>query len=259
VGGAVGALLVAGLGVDVALLANAATFGVGAVLLATARGLPRYEDDEERDPEHWRTRLAAAFSYLRRNRTVLVLLVGQGAALIFFSLTEPIEVPYTRDVLDAGAGGYGALIGAWGVGVMVGSVIHAWIGTRRLELTVLVSTLVLGGVFIGLGAAPNIGVACAVAVVGGAANGVQMVAIGTAIQEAIELDFQARVMSFYEAVATATPGIGYMLGGLLGATLGGRAAFMVAGAGIFGVVLAVLLARPGRAAFARAQAASARP
>jgi MFS family permease len=124
---------------------------------------------------------------------------------------------------------------------------------------VLVSTLLLGGVYFGLAASQTIAAACALAVVGGACNGVQMVAIGTAIQEAIEIDFQARVMSFYEALATAAPGVGYMLGGLLGAALGGRAAFMVAGAGIFAVVVAVLLARPGRAVFAAAQTASARP
>jgi MFS family permease len=252
IGGALGAVLVAWLDAGAALLVNAATFGVGALLLATARGLPRYDADDA-EPEHWRTRLAAAYAYVRANRALLVMLLGQGAALVFFALTEPIEVGYTRDSLDAGAGGYGALIAAWGAGVMVGSALYTWVGARTLALTTLVSTVALGGSYLGLAAAGDITAACAIAVVGGAANGAQMVAIGTAVQEAIALEYQARVMSFYEALITATPGIGYLLGGALGATLGARAAFVVAGGGILAVVAAVLVAWPSGARAPSAQ------
>jgi MFS family permease len=247
IGGAVGAALVAGFGADAALLVNSATFVLGAVLIATAHDMPRYEAETDDDPEHWRVRLAAGVEFLRRNRKVLVLLLGQAAAFIFFALTEPIEVAYTRDALGAGAGGYGALICAWGVGVMLGSVIYAAVGTRRLGVTIALSTGVLGAAYAGLGAAPDIAAACAISIVGGAANGAQMVSAATAIQEAIPANFQARVMSVYESLITAAPGIGYMIGGTLGATLGGRAAFTVAGAGVFAVMLTVGLAWPRRA------------
>jgi MFS family permease len=247
IGGVIGATLVASSGTSVALLANAGTFAFGALALATARGLPLYEaDDEEEEPEHWRQRLAEAVSYLRANRLAFALLMGQAAALVFFALTEPIEVAYTRDSLDAGPGGYGVLIATWGAGVMAGSVIYTWVGARRLAVTTVVATVVQGIAYLGLAAAPTIEVAGLVSIVGGAANGAQLVAIATAIQETVSQRFQMRVMSFYEALSTAAPGVGYLLGGALGAAFGGRAAFAVAGCGVLAVVLLVAAARPWR-------------
>jgi predicted MFS family arabinose efflux permease len=217
------------------------------VLITGIRRLVLLDAGPESAAVHWRARLGEAAAYLRDNRPVVVLLLGQAAALIFFALTEPIEVPFTRDTLGAGAGGYGALIAAWGVGVTVGSIVYTWVGWRRLKATVLLATLVQGCAFLGLAASGTIEAACAVAVVGGAANGAQLAAISTAIQEAVAPAFQARVMSFYEAVSTAAPGIGYLIGGALGTLAGGRAAFVVAGLGVFAVVAVVVAARPWRA------------
>jgi MFS family permease len=242
-GGIVGAGLLAWIGADAALFVNAATFALGAGIVATARGLPRY-DGEDEVQEHWRARFRSGIAYMRRNRTVLVLIVAQGGAMVFFCLTEPIEVAYTRGALGAGPGGYGALIAAWGAGVMVGSILYTWLGTKRLAVTAMLATLVQGAAYVGLGASPNIEVACAISVFGGAANSAQLAATGTAIQEAIALDFQARVMSIYEAMMTASPGVGYMLGGVIGAAFGGRAAFTVAGCGTLVVLLSAVLARP---------------
>jgi predicted MFS family arabinose efflux permease len=248
IGGAIGALVAAGLGADVALMANAATFVVGSLLVGTARGLPRYDAPGEPEAEHWRVRLRAAAAYVRRHRTVFILLLGQSAALVFFAMTEPIEVVYTREALGAGPGGYGALIAAWGGGVLIGSFLYTWVGTQRLGMALALSTLLQGGAYLALGVAPDIGSACAIAVVGGVGNGAQIVAIATAIQEAVAIDFQARVMSMYEAVSTAAPGVGYLLGGAVAAAAGtGRAAFLVAGAGVFAVMAVVLAARPWRA------------
>src|SRR4051794_1235816 len=79
-GGALGAVLVAGLGTDAALFANAATFGLGALVLATARGLPRYSrDGDEFDPAHWRARLREAFAYPRRHPRGPGVVVGPAA------------------------------------------------------------------------------------------------------------------------------------------------------------------------------------
>jgi MFS family permease len=110
----------------------------------------------------------------------------------------------------------------------------------------VISTLGQGAALVALGAAPNIEVACAIAVIGGAANGAQGAALLTALQEAIEMDFQARVMSFFEAIVTAAPGIGYLLGGLIAAGAGGRAAFVVAGLGVFATAAVVAAVRPWR-------------
>lgn len=240
-----GAGLVATAGAGTALLANAATFGLGALVIATTRGLPRYEGDED-EPEQWRPRLAAALRYLREHRLVMALLLGQGAATAFFAMTEPIEVVYTRDVLGGGPGAYGALVATWGAGVIAGNVVYTWLARRSLAGALVLSTLGQGAALLALGVAPNIEVACAVAVFGGAANGAQGAALVTALQEATDIGFQTRVMSFFEAVVTAAPGIGYLLGGAIAAAAGGRAAFVVAGLGVFAIAALVAATRPWR-------------
>jgi len=242
-----GAGLVATLGADVALLANAGSFAFGALVIATTRGLPRYEPEEDdADAEHWKSRLTAAVRYMREHRLVMALLLGQGAATAFFAMTEPIEVVYTRDVLGGGPGAYGALVATWGAGVIVGNVVYTWLARRSLAGALVVSTVGQGAALLALGVAPNIEVACAVAVVGGAANGAQGAALLTALQEATDMAFQTRVMSFFEAVVTAAPGIGYLLGGAIAAAAGGRAAFVAAGLGVFAVSALVAVARPWR-------------
>jgi predicted MFS family arabinose efflux permease len=244
-GGALAGILLATLGADVALLIDAVSFAFAAVLVRSARGVPteaRAEDEDE--DEHWRARLHGALAYLREHRYARVLLVAQGAATVFFTLTIPIEVVYARDSLDAGSGGYGAFFAAWGAGVMAGTVLYSAARQVPTAAIALGATVLQGVTFLGLAAAPNITVACAIAVAGGLANGLEEVALLTALQEVVSSRFQTRVMALLESATTATPSIGFVLGGVIATTLSARAAFTVAGAGILLVASAVLAARP---------------
>jgi hypothetical protein len=236
--------MVATVGADVALLGDVATFVVAAVMCGTARGLPRYED--EVDSERWQARLRDGLAYLRRHRYATTLIVGQALAMIFFSVTMPIEVAFTRDTLHAGDAGYGALFGAWGLGLIVGSVAYAPLSRRHLGAAAVGSTVLQGLAYAGLGVSPDIYVACAVAAVGGAANGVQWVALTTAIQEVTELDYQVRVMAVFESLTTLSPGVGFLLGGALAVAVSPRFAFVVAAIGTLAVVAAVAALRPWR-------------
>jgi Na+/melibiose symporter-like transporter len=239
-----GGATVATVGSDIALFADAATFAVAAVMCGTARGLPRYED--EPDPEPWQVRLRDGFAYLGRHPYATTLIVGQALAMVFFSLTMPIEVAFTRDTLNAGDAGYGALFGAWGVGLIVGSAAYAPLARRHLGAAAVGSTILQGISYAGLGVSPDIYVACVVAAIGGAANGVQWVALTTAIQEVTELDYQVRVMAVFESLTTLSPGIGFVLGGAIAVAVSPRVAFVVAAAGTLAVVAGVAALRPWR-------------
>jgi hypothetical protein len=245
-GGALAGVIVAAAGADVALIVDAVSFGFAALLTGTLRGLPAYEPsaDGDEDEEDWRGRLRGALAYLRRHRYARVLLVAQGTVTIFFTLTIPIEVVYARDSLDAGTGGYGAFFAAWGLGLMIGSVLYS--AARRIPTAAIAlgATFVQGASFLGLAAAPGIEVACAIAVVGGMANGLQEVALLTALQEAVSDRYQTRVMALLETATTATPSIGFLLGGLFATVYSARAAFVAAGMGILIVAAAVTVARP---------------
>jgi MFS family permease len=81
--------------------------------------------------------------------------------------------------------------------------------------------------------APTIGVAVIGAALGGASNGVEMVAARTAMQERTEQRWMALVTSLSESVALAMPGLGILLGGAVTALTGSRVALGVAATGSF--------------------------
>ena len=88
-----------------------------------------------------------------------------------------------------------------------------------MAVIALGATILQGGAFLALAGAPDIRVACAIAVAGGLANGLQEVALLTALQEAVSARFQTRVMAVLESVDDRTPSIGFVLGGLLATRL----------------------------------------
>lgn len=240
VGPALAGLVVAGFGVQAALLLDALSFYLIALVML-AGPLPRAEPGRGR----WRERLRVGVAYINERFTLRRLLLLQGAAFIFFAAVIPIEVIYAKETLGTGDSGYGALLASWGFGMVVGSLIFAAVRTAPLRYLLLFSTLAVGSAYLGLAAAQTLLVACGIASLGGAGNGIQWVALVSAVQEMTEPRLQARVMSVVESIGAAMPGAGYVLGGLVAAGQDPRAAFVVAGAGVLAVlVIAVpLLAR----------------
>ena len=86
--------------------------------------------------------------------------------------------------------------------------------------------------------AGSLALACAISLAGGCGNGIQWVAVVTAVQEATDLDLQARIVGLLESIGAAMPAVGFLLGGAIASLVSSRAAFATAGAGVL-VVLAV--------------------
>jgi len=131
--------------------------------------------------------------------------------------------------------------------MVVGGLAFAFL--RRTELRILLpaSTLAIGCAYLATGAAPTLLVACIASSVGGAGNGIQWVALITAVQQLTRTDYQARVISLLESLGTAMPGLGFVIGGAVTAIFNPRASFVVAGAGVLAVlaVASVALSRTG--------------
>lgn len=231
VGPALAGVIVAGFGVQTALLLDAASFYAIAWLLFTAGPLPRAKAEEG----HTRDRIRAGIAYLREKTRLRRLLLAQGAAFIFFALVIPIEVVYAKETLGTGDSGYGIMLASWGCGMVIGSIVFA--GAQRIALPILLffSTLAVGAGYLGMAAAPTLAAACAASVVGGTGNGVQWVSAISAVQELTELKMQARIMSVLWSIGTAMPGVGYALGAAVAVALDPRAAFLVAGIGVIAI------------------------
>ncbi|UGS38472.1 MFS transporter [Capillimicrobium parvum] len=238
-GPAAAGILVGTAGAAAALWVDAASFALIAALLFVARDLPPAAA-EDPGGAHWAARVREGVAAVRRE-PIRTLIAAQAVAFVFFFLVIPIEVVYAKETLDAGDVGYGVLLAAWGVGLVLGSAVFARVRERPTRLLVVGSTLLVGAGYIGLAAAPGIVLACVASVVGGTGNGVQWVSVLTAVQEALPEGLQARVVGLLESVAAAAPGAGFLAGGVLTALWSPRLAYLVAGAGV--IVVAIAMAR----------------
>jgi MFS family permease len=238
-GPAIAGVVVAGAGVQTGLLIDAASFLAVAALLGASRYLPFPELDPADVPgQSWVARLRRTFAYVRERPALRRLLAAQAAAFVFFALVLPIEVVFAKETLDAGDTGYGFLLASWGAGMVVGSLLFA--GLRQVPLRRLLwfSPLAIGLAYLGTSVSPTLAVACAASFVGGAGNGIQWIALVTAVQSLTSSAQQARVVALLGSIASAMPGVGFLLGGAIASLGSPRLAFAVAGAGVL-CVLAV--------------------
>jgi MFS family permease len=131
-GPALGGLVVAAVGVGSAFLIDAGTFGLSAVCIA-AMGVRALPVERARSA---RAEMREGFAYVRRQPWLWATLVSASLSLLFF--LGPIEVllPYVvRNDLHAGAGGYGAVLAATGVGAVVTSLVLSQTGVPHRYLT----------------------------------------------------------------------------------------------------------------------------
>jgi predicted MFS family arabinose efflux permease len=239
-GTALGGVIASGLGVRAGLLIDAASFAIVAVVVAGLTTAAVGHDEHEAPV----ARLRALWTHVSRHPLLRALLVGEGLALVFFTLILPIEVVYAKRTLGTGDAGFGLLLASWNGGLLAGSLGYVRLGRRSPAALVLGSTAAIGAAYAGLALAGTLWVACLISVVGGIGNGFQWVSVMTLVQEATPLDLQARVVSLLESIGAAMPGIGFMLGGALTAIFSPRTAYAVAGAGALALVVIAALALP---------------
>jgi hypothetical protein len=239
-----GAVVVAG-GTSAALLVNSALFVLIAMTLVTAMGLPGATAN--RVPVAGRVR--AALAHARHQPAIRAMLSLQAAAIVFFTISIPVEVVFAQHSLHSGAGGYAALLSAWGAGALAGSAIYArWLALPARTL-IVIGAGALGAGFVIMAVAPSLAVAVAGSAVSGAGNGIETVSVRTALQEQVEQNWMAMMMSLNESIAESMPGAGIVLGGAITALAGPRPALAIAGGGALAVTAAVwVVLRPGAAA-----------
>lgn len=231
-GPAIAGAVVAGFGVQTALLLDAVSFYVIAWILFTAGPLPAPEPE----PGRTRERLRAGIAYVREKTLLRRLLVAQGAAFVFFSTVIPVEVVFAKEILGASDAGYGLMLASWGLGMVLGSFVFAGLPRASLPHLLFFSTVAIGAGYLCTAAAPTLALACAASVLGGAGNGVLWVSTISAVQELTIAGMQARVMSILESLSTAMPGIGFALGGVIAAVSSARTTFLFAGLGVFAIL-----------------------
>ena len=226
-GPAAGGLIVAGWGAGTALLIDAISFLVVGLMLLRHPHVPA----DDGSHATWRERVREGVQTVSHRPAIRRLVTAEAVGFVLFTIATPIEIVYVKRTLGAGDIAYGALLSAWGIGILAGSGVFARLRHRSLGFVLASSTVAVGLAFIGFAAADSVAVACAAAFLGGIGNGVQWVAFLTVIQEAVADALQARVMGLLESMGAAMPGLGFILGGAMAAIWSPRVAFLVAGVG----------------------------
>jgi MFS family permease len=187
----------------------------------------------------------AALTYARGHPPIRNLMLLQAFAVLFFTISVPVEVVFAEHSLHAGAAGYGGMLSAWGAGAVAGAAVYArWRRRPQRELIVGgAGSLAVG--FALMAAAPTLAVAILGAGLAGVGNGIESVAVRTALQEEVEDQWMALMMSLHEALFQSVPGVGILVGGAVTALWSPRAALALAGAGALAITVVAWFALAG--------------
>jgi predicted MFS family arabinose efflux permease len=225
-GPALAGLTVPAFGVPVTLLIDTASFAICAAMLLDLR--PHVEDTEATSV---RARVRASWQYIKDSTPLKGVLLTEAVALTFFEFSPPIEVAYAKLSLHVGDSGYGILLGVWGLGVAIGSVVFARSIKRSLGGLLSASTLAVGLAYLGWAVAPTLALACVAGLIGGVGNGVQWAALISTVQRLTPPYLLGRMMGAVESIGAISPGIGLALGGVIAVLSSPRVSFLVAGIG----------------------------
>jgi predicted MFS family arabinose efflux permease len=223
-----GALLAAS-GPDVAYWANAATFALSAVLVSRIPAASlRSQDPITRG--HWAD-LRDGLDVVFRSRHLVTVLVVWSTAGVATALVNVGEVPFAKNEIGAGNLGLGFLVGATGVGLVVGSFFAA------PALGAIGMTRVYGGALLlmsaGFGLASvsqTIAVAAVLAGVATVGNGAAIVCNQVLVQRGAPDAMRGRALAVLMSSYYAVLGLSMAGAGILIDAAGARKAWAIAGA-----------------------------
>jgi MFS family permease len=177
-------------------------------------------------------RLRSALEHVRAQPLLSRLLVAFAAVSLFGAAIIPVELLLVTGTLGGSTSAYGLVLGAWGIGAVAGSALLALLRRASVGRLVTGSFLLLALSYVGMGTAATVETVVIFSAIGGVANGIEGFAVMTAIQEQTSDAFQARVGGLVEALASATTGLGFFLGGVIASAGSTRAVYIVAGFGL---------------------------
>jgi MFS family permease len=239
-GAVVGGGLVAAVGPANALVVDAASFGLSAVLLAWAvprRTAPVAAEDDDAAP--YVEQLREGWRFLRRDPVLVGITVMVSLTNLIDLAWSAVLVPVWAVEGGGGAAAVGALFATFGGASAVGSLLAATYADRLPRFaTYLVCFLVTGlPRFLIMGLDTPLWGVLAFAVVAGFASGFLNPILGAVIYERVPQHLIGRVSSLSTACCFALMPLGGLLGGFLVGGVGLAAAMMICGAAYFVVTM----------------------
>jgi MFS family permease len=247
-GGAIGGVLVAVLGVAATLLLNAASFLPAIAVLLVIRPAharpPREREgaDPTAGPTRITAEIGAGLRYALGNRPIRRVLALFGVVgLLGFNWS--VATPLLAYTLKAGPEGFGLMQASLGAGSLVAGL--ALMRTRMAtERRFLVGAVLMGSVLIMLGLSPWFGLSVGLMFFGGLGGVTASVTSNTRLQLLSVDAYRGRVMSLFTLLIGGTSPIGSLLIGGIAQAAGIQVGVMVFGTClILGLVLILALDR----------------
>jgi MFS family permease len=227
-GPAVGGLVVAGVGAGGAFLVDAGTFLISAACIwaLRVRSLPSAVIDRSA-----RRELREAVVFVRSQPWLWATLVAASLSLLLFLGPLEVLLPFVvRNDLDAGAGGYGAILAAAGAGSVLTSLIVSQRGPPRRYLTFAYGMWTVSTIaFVAYAVGTALWQFMAFAVLFGACETAGMVVWGTLMSSRVPPELRGRVHSLDWFVSIGLTPVSFALTGPVSKAIGVDATLVVAG------------------------------
>jgi predicted MFS family arabinose efflux permease len=204
VGAALGGLVVATLGNDAAFVIDAASFVLSAALLWRIQRA--FSEAVEREHPRIGEAVRETARYARGDHRVLALLTVKGGFGLAAGVLVLISV-FAHNVYGAGAAGIGLLMGARGLGALIGPFLGRWIAgadDRHLLGAIGLALAVFGGAYIAFGLTPTLALAFVAVLVAHLGGGGQWALSTYGLQRIVPDRIRGRVFSFDFALVTLT-------------------------------------------------------
>ncbi len=176
------------------------------------------------------THVREGLAYLRRTPAALQAIVLLGAESIFAMNFTLLTSVLAKDVLRAGASGFGFLMSAQGAGALLGAIAVAslsYLGPRPGFL--YGGAAVLGAAEVVLGLTRQFPAAAAMLAVAGASMVLFTATVNTSLQLSAPDHLRGRVMAMYALVMGGLTPVGSLVSGTLAELWGAPGAFLVGG------------------------------
>jgi len=232
-GAAFAGVLVAAIGPAQALVVDAASFAVSAVLLAlTAPGPRRRQDDVDGSPRPaYRRDLREGWDFLRHDPVLVAMTAMVSVTNLLDAAFVAVLLPVWARETGGGAGAVGLFLATFSGAAVLGSVVASSVGDRIPRYLTYVVAFSLVGLprFLVLGLEVPLAWVLPVCVVMGFACGFINPILAAVMYERIPEPLVGRVTSLNSALCWALMPLGGLLGGVLVATAGMQAGMLVAG------------------------------
>jgi MFS family permease len=232
-----------------AFVIDAGTFLISFALVCAVRAQHQSRASVEGEKTSPFKELLEGLQVIQRSRSLIGLLVATGVTMLGLGAVNVLFVPLLINVLQLPPVWLGAIEGAQTVGMILGGVfLMGTISKVNTGWLIVVGLVVLAVLVVGIGLAANVIVFAVVMFGIGLVLVPLSAASGAIMQQIVSNEMMGRVSSSFNVVTGAASLLSMALAGTLGAIIGLRNVFLVAGmiVALAAVVSAMLLLVPER-------------